>query len=45
MAISNIEKRRKVRVLEAKRDSLLANKDKAIKGLAQVRLELKQVRK
>lgn len=45
MAIKSIEQRRKIRALEAKRDLLMGQKDKAVKTLAQVRLELKQARK
>jgi len=45
MALSNIELRRKIRQLEAKRDKLLETKAKAIAGLAVVRAELKNIRK
>lgn len=45
MAKSNIDKRRKVRALEAKRDKLLESKQKSVTGLATVRAELKQLRK
>lgn len=40
-----IDQRRKIRALEAKRDALLGQKAKAIHGLAQVRLELKNAKK
>lgn len=42
---TNIEKRRKIRALEAKRDTLLQQKQKATSGLAIVRAELKSLRK
>lgn len=42
---SNIEKRRMIRTLEAKRDKMLETKQKMVKGLAVVRAELKQIRK
>lgn len=43
--MSQIEKRRKLRILEAKRDKLLLAKTSAVKSLAVVRAELKQERK
>ena len=44
MAKSSIEKRRKIRALEAKRDLLMASKSKSTTELAKVRAELKSVR-
>lgn len=44
MAKSSIEKRRKLRALEAKRDALLESKTKSATELAKVRAELKSVR-
>jgi len=45
MATTNIEKRRKLRALEAKRDKLLEAQANAKKGLAMVRAELKQAKR
>jgi len=42
---TTIEKRRKIRALEAKRDSLLEQAKKAKAGLATVRADLKHARK
>lgn len=44
MAKSSIEKRRKIRELEAKRDKLLTSKTQSQTELAKVRAELKSVR-
>jgi len=44
MAKSNIERRRKIRALEARRDSLMQAKNKNQSELAKVRAELKTVR-
>ena len=44
MAKSSIDKRRKIRALEAKRDALLEGKNKSASELAKVRAELKTVR-
>jgi len=41
----NIEQRRKVRALEAKRDQLMLTKEKAVMELTKTRAELKAVRK
>jgi predicted nucleic acid-binding Zn-ribbon protein len=41
---TNIERRRRIRALEAKRDSLMQNKNKNQAELAKVRAELKTVR-
>lgn len=43
--MSQIEKRRKLRILEAKRDKMLMAKASATKSLAVIRAELKQERK
>lgn len=45
MAASNIEKRRKIRALEAKRDALMEAKGKNASELAKVRAELKHQRR
>lgn len=45
MSAPSIDKRRKIRALEAKRDSLLETKKTAETKLATVRAELKQVKK
>jgi len=45
MAKTSIEKRRKIRELEAKRDALLIAKTKHSNDLVKVRAELKNVRK
>jgi len=42
---TSIEKRRKVRALEAKRDKLMENKSKATAELSKVRAELKHTRR
>jgi hypothetical protein len=42
---SSMDKRRKIRALEARRDALLAAQSKAKTNLAVVRAELKQARK
>jgi len=42
---TSIEKRRRVRALEAKRDKLLEQKQRSIQALATVRAQLKQERK
>jgi hypothetical protein len=44
MATSSIEKRRRIRALEAKRDVLMESKTKSQTELAKVRAELKSVR-
>lgn len=44
MAKTNIERRRKIRALEAKRDSLMQSKNRNQSELAKVRAELKTVR-
>lgn len=45
MAKSSIEKRRKIRALEARRDTLMQKSNSAKQELAAVRLQLKSVRK
>jgi len=45
MAKTSIEKRRKVRQLEAKRDALMASKQKSLAELAKTRAELKSTKK
>jgi len=42
---SNIERRRKIRSLEAKRDSLLENQKKTRESLVTVRAQLQQARR
>jgi hypothetical protein len=44
MSKSNIDRRRTVRALEAKRDQLLQNQEKNKTELAKVRAELKSVK-
>jgi hypothetical protein len=44
MAKTSIDKRRKVRELEARRDALLVSKQKNVTELAKVRAELKSVK-
>jgi hypothetical protein len=44
MARTSLEKRRKVRELEARRDALLSSKKKTAVDLSKVRAELKLVR-
>jgi hypothetical protein len=44
MSKSNIDRRRTVRALEAKRDQLLQNQEKTKTELAKVRAELKSVK-
>jgi len=44
MASSNIERRRRIRALEAKRDELKVKKDKATSELKKVGAELKHER-
>lgn len=43
--MANIDKRRKVRSLEAKRDALILRRNKAISDLKKVRIEMKEVRR
>lgn len=45
MSSSNIDKRRKIRALEAKRDQLTETKNKSVSELAKIRAELKHARK
>ena len=42
---TSVEKRRKIRALEAKRDTLIESKKKSISDLAKIRAELKHLRK
>jgi len=44
MARTSVEKRRKLRALEAKRDSLLESKTKNRSELAKIRAEIKMLR-
>jgi hypothetical protein len=44
MAKSSIDKRRRIRALEAKRDALMESKNKNSTELVKIRAELKQVR-
>jgi hypothetical protein len=41
---TNVEKRRRIRALEAKRDQLMQSKVKNVTELAKIRAELKSVR-
>ena len=45
MASSNLERRRRIRALEAKRDTLIVARDKNKNQLAIVRTELKAARR